>query len=163
MQSKTRAPGPALSSERGLDLGHQAGGDLVQQGRVLAFHHHPHQRFGARLANQQPTRAVKPRFGLGNGGAHAGGLHRGLTGGVTHIAQALRHGFELAGYYVVKHGPLNQVVHLWKYDSLADLEAKRASRDADPAWADYLARTEGMVQHQEDRIMAPAAFSPDAD
>ena len=73
-----------------------------------------------------------------------------------------RHGFELIGYYVVKHGPLNQVIHLWRYESLADLEVKRAARDADPAWADYLARTEGMVQHQEDRILAPASFSPDA-
>ena len=43
-----------------------------------------------------------------------------------------------------------------------DLEAKRASRDADPAWANYLSQTEGMVQHQEDRIMAPASFSPGA-
>jgi hypothetical protein len=73
-----------------------------------------------------------------------------------------RHGFDLMGYYVAKHGPLNQVVHLWRYDSLADLERKRAARDADPAWADYLARTEGMVQAQEDRILAPAHFSPDA-
>ena len=75
----------------------------------------------------------------------------------------LRHGFELMGYYVAKHGQLNQVIHLWKYDSMADLETKRAARDADPAWADYLSKTEGMVQHQEDRIMAPAGFSPDAD
>ena len=45
---------------------------------------------------------------------------------------------------------------------MADLETKRAARDADPAWAGYLSKTEGMVQHQEDRIMAPAGFSPDA-
>ena len=74
----------------------------------------------------------------------------------------LRHGFELTGYYVAQHGQLNQVIHLWKYDSMADMEQKRAARDADPAWADYLSRTEGMVQHQEDRIMAPSRFSPDA-
>ena len=74
---------------------------------------------------------------------------------------ALAHGFELVGYYTVKHGPLNQVVHLWRYESLADLEAKRAARDADPAWSAYLARTEGFVQAQEDKILAPAPFSPD--
>ena len=72
------------------------------------------------------------------------------------------HGFELMGYYTVKHGPLNQVIHLWRYDSLADLEAKRAARDGDPRWGEYLAATEGMVQQQEDRILAPASFSPDA-
>ena len=74
----------------------------------------------------------------------------------------LKHGFELLGYYTAMHGQLNQVIHIWKYDSMGDLEAKRASRDADPAWANYLSQTEGMVQHQEDRIMAPASFSPGA-
>ena len=72
----------------------------------------------------------------------------------------LKHGFELLGYYVAKHGYLNQVIHIYKYENMGDLEAKRAARDADPAWADYLSKTEGMVQHQEDRIMAPASFSP---
>ena len=45
-----------------------------------------------------------------------------------------RHGLELLGYYLSQIGPLNQVVHLWRYDSLADLEEKRAARDDDPAW-----------------------------
>ena len=72
-----------------------------------------------------------------------------------------KHGFELMGYYVAKHGQLNQVIHIYKYESMADLEIKRAARDKDPAWAEYLSKTEGMVQHQEDRIMAPAPFSPD--
>jgi hypothetical protein len=74
-----------------------------------------------------------------------------------------KHGFELMGYYVAKHGQLNQVIHIYKYESMADLETKRAARDKDPAWAEYLSKTEGMVQHQEDRIMAPAPFSPDFD
>jgi hypothetical protein len=71
-----------------------------------------------------------------------------------------RHGFELMGYYTSQIGALNQVVHLWRYDSLADLEAKRAARDADPAWGEFLAATEGMVLMQEDKIMKPAPFSP---
>jgi hypothetical protein len=73
-----------------------------------------------------------------------------------------RHGLDLMGYYVSQIGALNQVVHLWRYDSLADLEKKRAARDADPAWGAYLARTEGMVLMQEDKIMRPAPFSPGA-
>jgi hypothetical protein len=63
------------------------------------------------------------------------------------------------GYFVVEHGPLHQVVHLWGYDSLADLEAKRAARDADPAWADYLARTEGLVVSQDNKLTRPTAWS----
>jgi len=40
-----------------------------------------------------------------------------------------RHGLELMGYYVSHIGPLNQAVHLWRYDSLADMERKRAARE----------------------------------
>lgn len=72
-----------------------------------------------------------------------------------------RHGMELAGYYLSQIGPLNQVVHIWRYASLADLESKRARRDADPDWSAFLSRTEGMVLMQENKIMRPAAFSPD--
>lgn len=71
-----------------------------------------------------------------------------------------RHGLELMGYYTSQIGALNQVVHLWRYDSLADLERKRTARDADPAWAEFLTRTEGMVLMQDNKIMKPTAFSP---
>jgi hypothetical protein len=71
-----------------------------------------------------------------------------------------RHGLDLIGYYVSQIGPLNQIVHLWRYDSLADLERKRAARDADPAWAEFLALTEGMLLMQDNKIMRPAPFSP---
>ena len=73
-----------------------------------------------------------------------------------------RHGLELLGYYVSQIGPLNQVVHLWRYDSLADMEQKRARRDADPAWGAFLAMTEGMVLMQDDQGMGPSSFSPGA-
>jgi hypothetical protein len=79
----------------------------------------------------------------------------------THALPVMhRHGLELLGYYVSQIGPLNQVVHLWRYDSLADMERKRAARDADPAWGEYLSLTEGMVLMQDDKVMRPASFSP---
>ena len=71
-----------------------------------------------------------------------------------------RHGFQLMGYYTSQIGALNQVVHLWRYENLADLERKRQARDADPDWAKFLGATEGMVMMQEDKIMKPAPFSP---
>src|ERR1700681_3337763 len=71
-----------------------------------------------------------------------------------------RHDLELMGYYVSHIGALNQVVHLWRYDSLADMERKRTARAADPAWGECLSLTDGMVLVQEDKIMRPAAFSP---
>lgn len=71
-----------------------------------------------------------------------------------------RHGLDLMGYYTSVIGPLNQVVHIWRYASLADMEKKRTARDADPEWADFLQRTEGMVLMQDDKAMQPAPFSP---
>ena len=71
-----------------------------------------------------------------------------------------RHGLELMGFYTSQIGALNQIVHLWRYDSLAELEKRRAARDADPAWAEFLASTEGMVLLQENKIMRPTSFSP---
>jgi hypothetical protein len=64
-----------------------------------------------------------------------------------------RHGLELMSYYVSYIGALNQVVHLWGYENLADMEKKRAARDADPAWGEFLSLTEGMLLVQEDKVM----------
>jgi hypothetical protein len=64
------------------------------------------------------------------------------------------------GYFQTTLGPLNQVVHLWRYDSLADMEAKRTARDADPAWTAYKKKSAGMLVAQENKILAPTSFSP---
>ena len=64
------------------------------------------------------------------------------------------------GYYASVVGPQNQLVHIWRFDSMADMETKRQARDADPDWQAYLAKTEGMVLMQEDKIMKPTPFSP---
>ena len=66
---------------------------------------------------------------------------------------------EPLGYFVTTHGALNQVVHLWGFDSLADMETRRAARDADPAWADYLGRTEGLVVSQQTSLARPTKWS----
>ena len=70
-----------------------------------------------------------------------------------------RHLGEPLGYFVTELGPLHQVVHLWGYESLADMERKRAERDKDPAWADYQARTDGLVVAQENKIARPTGWS----
>mgnify|MGYP001821974656 FL=1 len=69
------------------------------------------------------------------------------------------HGMQLDRYFVAKIGPLHQVVHIWNYDSLADLEAKRNARDAAPKWPEHLAMTDGLVLAQAHKIMEDARFS----
>lgn len=78
--------------------------------------------------------------------------HRALPVMRRHIGEPL-------GYFVVEHGPLHQVVHLWGYDDLADLERRRAARDADPEWAEYLQHTEGLVVSQDNKLTRPTAWS----
>jgi hypothetical protein len=69
---------------------------------------------------------------------------------------------ELIGFYVTEIGPLNQVVHLWRYESLADRETRRTKLEADPAWADYRAASRQLdaLVHQESKILKPTSFSP---
>jgi hypothetical protein len=64
------------------------------------------------------------------------------------------------GYFETAIGPLNQVVHLWAYASLAEMEQKRQARDADPAWTAYKKKSAGMLLTQENKILAPTSFSP---
>ncbi len=66
------------------------------------------------------------------------------------------------GWYTTTEGALNQVVHLWAYDSQADRETRRAAMAADPAWREYLRRSEeaGLLVSQENRLMSPTAFCP---
>lgn len=73
---------------------------------------------------------------------------------------AERHGLRLAAFFVSRIGKLNQVVHIWEYDDLADMERRRATRDADPGWAEYREAAAGMIVAQEDKIMDGAPFSP---
>lgn len=70
-----------------------------------------------------------------------------------------KHLGEPLGYFVIEHGELNQVVHLWGYDSLAEMERLREVRNADPAWDEYLASTDGMLISQSNKIGRPAAWS----
>ena len=71
---------------------------------------------------------------------------------------ARRHFGEPLGYYVTQIGPLNQVVHLWAFENLADMEQRHAALTGDPGFAKYLTATDGLVVAQEDRIMREVEF-----
>ena len=71
----------------------------------------------------------------------------------------LRH-LNLVGFFQSTVGPLNQIIHLWRYDDFADMDKRRAARDADPDWAAYLKKSKGMILMQENKIITPTGFSP---
>ncbi|MEJ8846281.1 NIPSNAP family protein [Variovorax rhizosphaerae] len=68
----------------------------------------------------------------------------------------------LVGFYLSEIGPLNQMVHLWRFASLADREQRRTALEADPAWQAYRVRNKemGAIREQESRILKPVPFSP---
>jgi hypothetical protein len=69
----------------------------------------------------------------------------------------------LVGYFTSEIGTLNQVVHLWAYEDLADRTQRRAKLLNDPAWQTYAAKVRPLLLTQENKILIPARFSPWAD
>jgi hypothetical protein len=57
------------------------------------------------------------------------------------------------GFHVSQVGPLNQFVHLWAYDDLADYERRSARRDAHPGFPAYLKASEHLIVAQETRLL----------
>lgn len=74
----------------------------------------------------------------------------------------LRHLGNLIGFFQTEIGPLNQVIHLWGFDSLEDRQRRRAAMAQDAEWHEFLRRNEelGALMHQEDKIIVPVSFSP---
>ena len=72
----------------------------------------------------------------------------------------LKHLGNLLAYFETTLGPVNEVVHLWGYESLADMEVRRAKRDTDPMWLIYKEKTAGMLVDQVNKILKPTDFSP---
>lgn len=62
------------------------------------------------------------------------------------------------GFYTSTVGTLNQVVHLWAYKDMADMEARWHARDTDPAFADYLKASGHLIVAQEDRLLRAASL-----
>ena len=62
------------------------------------------------------------------------------------------------GFYVSDIGPLNQVVHLWAYESLADYDRRRKARDADPDFPAYLRASAHLIVAQETRLLSRVDF-----
>jgi hypothetical protein len=68
----------------------------------------------------------------------------------------------LIGFYTTEVGTINQVVHLWGFESMADRESRRAAMLADPAWPAYVnaLRELDLIVHQETRFLRSVSFSP---
>ncbi len=66
----------------------------------------------------------------------------------------------MVGYYFTDVGPLNQVVHLWGYESMNDRYERRARLQASEEWQAYAKKMRPLVSHVENKILIPASFCP---
>ena len=67
----------------------------------------------------------------------------------------------LVGFFTTELGALNQIVHLWAYESLADREQRRAALVKEPEWQAYLKNNPShLLAAQETKILVPTPFSP---
>lgn len=64
----------------------------------------------------------------------------------------------MVGYYTTEFGPLNQVIHMWAYESLAERSERRARLFQDQGWLDYLNKVRPFIVSQESKLLLPAPF-----
>jgi hypothetical protein len=66
----------------------------------------------------------------------------------------------LVGVFTTDIGSLSTYTSLWRYDSYAEREQRRARLQADPAWQAFLAKIQPLIHTQANRILVPTPFSP---
>ena len=76
------------------------------------------------------------------------------------IAIQERHLGGFVGAFTTDIGALSTYTALWRYDSYAEREERRARLQADEAWKDFLARIQPLIHTQQNRILIPTPFSP---
>ncbi|WP_454001476.1 NIPSNAP family protein [Afipia felis] len=65
---------------------------------------------------------------------------------------------KMVGYYYTDFGPLNQVVHMWGYQSLDDRFERRKQLQASPQWQSYAKKMRPLVVKVENKLLVPAPF-----
>jgi hypothetical protein len=66
----------------------------------------------------------------------------------------------LVGAFTVDVGELSTYSTLWRYESSADREERRARLGADDRWKAFLPKIQPLIHTQRNRILVPTAFSP---
>lgn len=64
------------------------------------------------------------------------------------------------GAFTTDIGALSTYTSLWRYDSFAEREERRARLQTDESWKAFLARIQPLIHTQANRILVPTSFSP---
>lgn len=62
------------------------------------------------------------------------------------------------GYFTTEFGPLNQIVHIWKYEDMDDRARRRAALQGDPRWQETVKKLSELIVKQENKLLIPASF-----
>ena len=74
------------------------------------------------------------------------------------IQQEVLGGF--IGAFTTDIGALSTYTHLWRYESHAEREARRAALQARDDWKAFSSKIQPLIHKQENRILIPTSFSP---
>ena len=66
----------------------------------------------------------------------------------------------LVGVFTTDIGELSTYTSMWRYDSFAEREQRRARLQADERWKTFLAKIQPLIHTQRNRILVPTSFSP---
>jgi len=64
------------------------------------------------------------------------------------------------GAFTTDVGALSTYTSLWRYDSFAEREERRAALQARDDWKAFLAKIQPLIHTQHNRILTPTPFSP---
>ena len=63
------------------------------------------------------------------------------------------------GYFYTEIGPLNEIVHLYGYESLDDRARRRKELSENTTWQKFISQAISFIEYQESKILLPAKFS----
>jgi hypothetical protein len=73
------------------------------------------------------------------------------------IQQEVLGGF--VGAFTTEIGALSTYTSMWRYDSFAERETRRARLQADARWQAFLSKIQPLIHTQQNRILTPTSFS----
>ena len=68
---------------------------------------------------------------------------------------------KLVGFWSTEIGDLNQIVHIWEYESLDDRSERRKALYKDQEWTEkFIPLVLPLFEKQENKVLCPTNFSP---
>ena len=64
----------------------------------------------------------------------------------------------MLGFYTTEAGPLNQIIHMWGYESFEDRLRRRKELFANAEWIAYIGKIRPLIVNQKNKILIPAPF-----